>query len=95
MDPTTKDKIDYIFAEFKNGLTLDGRAKVFELGKKLKSGFLIDRSKPEPYTKPSLESKTNTILQFIEANSCASYSITKKERPSRDLNPSRSLDRAP
>jgi len=34
------------------------------------------------------------IFQFIEANSCASYSISKKERPSRDLNPSRSLDRA-
>ena len=42
----------------------------------------------------SLESKTNTILQFLEANNCASYPISKKERPSRDLNPSRSLDRA-
>ena len=42
----------------------------------------------------SLESKTDTIFQFIEANNCASYSISKKERPSRDLNPSRSLDRA-
>ena len=42
----------------------------------------------------SLESKTDTILQFIQANNCASYPIPKKKRPSRDLNPSRSLDRA-
>jgi hypothetical protein len=42
----------------------------------------------------SLESKTNTILQFILANNTSSYPIAKKERPSRDLNPSRSLDRA-
>ncbi len=34
-------------------------------------------------------------LQFLEANKNADYSITKKKRPSRDLNPSRSLDRAP
>ena len=42
----------------------------------------------------SLESKNNTILQFIEADGYDSYPIAKKERPSRDLNPSRSLDRA-
>ncbi len=34
-------------------------------------------------------------LEFLAANNTADYSITKKERPSRDLNPSRSLDRAP
>jgi hypothetical protein len=34
-------------------------------------------------------------LQFLEANNRYSYSIPKKKRPSRDLNPSRSLDRAP
>ena len=34
-------------------------------------------------------------LQFIEANNHAVYLNTKKKRPSRDLNPSRSLDRAP
>jgi hypothetical protein len=34
-------------------------------------------------------------LQFLEANNHADYSIAKKKRPSRDLNPSRSLDRAP
>ena len=33
-------------------------------------------------------------LQFLEATNDADYSISKKERPSRDLNPSRSLDRA-
>jgi hypothetical protein len=42
-----------------------------------------------------LESKTDTVLQFIEAHNRASYQKAKKERPSRDLNPSRSLDRAP
>ena len=31
-------------------------------------------------------------LQFLEANNSAAYSIAKKKRPSRDLNPSRSLD---
>jgi hypothetical protein len=40
----------------------------------------------------SLESKTNTILQCIKANNRSSDPISKKERPSRDLNPSRSLD---
>jgi hypothetical protein len=34
-------------------------------------------------------------LQFLEANNRADHSIAKKKRPSRDLNPSRSLDRAP
>jgi hypothetical protein len=34
------------------------------------------------------------ILQFLEAYNAADYSIAKKKRPSRDLNPSRSLDRA-
>ena len=34
-------------------------------------------------------------LQFLEANNHAGYLNTKKKRPSRDLNPSRSLDRAP
>ena len=43
----------------------------------------------------SLESKTDAILQFIQANNDSGYSTSKKERPSRDLNPSRSLDRAP
>ena len=43
----------------------------------------------------ALENKTDTLIQFISANNSASYPITKKERPSRDLNPSRSLDRAP
>ena len=43
----------------------------------------------------SLESKTGTILQFIQANNYAGYPISKIKRPSRDLNPSRSLDRAP
>ena len=43
----------------------------------------------------ALENKTDTLIQFISANNTASYPITKKERPSRDLNPSRSLDRAP
>ena len=43
----------------------------------------------------SLESKTATILQFLQANNDADYSISKIKRPSRDLNPSRSLDRAP
>jgi tellurite resistance protein len=33
-------------------------------------------------------------LQFLEANNNAEYSISKNKRPSRDLNPSRSLDRA-
>jgi len=42
----------------------------------------------------SLESKNNTILQLIEAHGYDSYPIAKKERLSRDLNPSRSLDRA-
>jgi hypothetical protein len=40
----------------------------------------------------SVESKTDIILRVIEANNCASYPISKNERPSRDLNPSRSLD---
>jgi hypothetical protein len=43
----------------------------------------------------ALENKTDTLIQFLEANNSAAYSIAKKERPSRDLNPSRSLDRAP
>ena len=34
-------------------------------------------------------------LQFLEANNRIDQSISKKKRPSRDLNPSRSLDRAP
>ena len=42
----------------------------------------------------SLESKTDAMLQFLKAINNADYSNTKKERPSRDLNPSRSLDRA-
>ncbi|GEM_PF-1042281 len=33
-------------------------------------------------------------LQFLEANNHSGYPTTKKERPSRDLNPSRSLDRS-
>ena len=43
----------------------------------------------------ALESKTDEIFRFIQANNGFSGSIAKKERPSRDLNPSRSLDRAP
>ena len=43
----------------------------------------------------ALENKTDTLIQFISANNSANYPITKKKRPSRDLNPSRSLDRAP
>ena len=42
----------------------------------------------------SIESKTNTVLQLIEANSCSSNLILKKERSSLDLNPGLSLDRA-
>jgi hypothetical protein len=41
-----------------------------------------------------LEARTNPSIQFLETNNHADYSIPKKERPSRDLNPSRSLDRA-
>jgi hypothetical protein len=37
----------------------------------------------------------NRKIQFLEANKDTDYSIAKKKRPSRDLNPSRSLDRAP
>ena|SRR5450759_3007639 len=43
----------------------------------------------------SLESKTEAILDFIKGNRFSSKPIAKKKRPSRDLNPSRSLDRAP
>ena len=39
----------------------------------------------------SLESKTDTILKFMDANNCVSYPKSKKERQSRNLNPSRSL----
>ena len=42
----------------------------------------------------SLESKTDTILQFIQTNNGNTYPTAKIKRPSRDLNPSRSLDRA-
>ena len=37
----------------------------------------------------------NRKIQFISANNYADYPIKKIKRPSRDLNPSRSLDRAP
>ncbi len=43
----------------------------------------------------SLESKINALTHYFSGTASSAPSISKKERPSRDLNPSRSLDRAP
>ena len=43
----------------------------------------------------SLESKIDELVNRIPINKGSGQPISKKKRPSRDLNPSRSLDRAP
>ena len=41
-----------------------------------------------------VESKINLLMSYLELNIDSNELKTKNERPSRDLNPSRSLDRA-
>lgn len=58
-----KEKITDIIDAFKEGLTLDGRKKVFENGHKLSSEFLIQKSDPEAFTKEFL---IEPVIRWLE-----------------------------
>ena len=54
--------VDSIISDFKTGLTLNGRQRVFELSRELSSDDLIQKAKPEEYTKINL---IKPILELI------------------------------
>src|SRR3989344_1679779 len=47
-------EVQKLLEKFKEGLTLDGRKKIFEDGYKLSSDFLVQKSDPEAFTKEFL-----------------------------------------
>ncbi len=57
-------QIETIITEFKSGLTLDGKMKVFEDGQKLNSSHIIEKADPEAYTSEKLVSSIIDVFEI-------------------------------